>query len=1241
MKNNYQNTLIVSKNTVANNKLILISYINKLLKIKEMFKNDNNIVIELIRKLNFLFLNKTSKWYKKKELLIFLEEFLINLDGEERKYLANFRISLNEGLVVEKNLVSCNKVLKCFKEDVNLMYLINLNALRYLRKKRNIFKFWYEKFKKKKGINRKFSKFLIEFVGLKNYIKIKQRLNSFFFKQKTQYKKKFRATGKIFRLNKKFFSNKRFVNIRSLKIFLWKNKKRQKIFIRKQKLIINKKLNHKRKLKRKLVSTFKYKYKKYLKNFRFLSRIKQIRKYVFLKMRLIVFSSFLELSNKLSKELFCLNRIEVNSVGSQFYIQNVIYSLSDFYQNIKDKLPFLLLYKKWYCRKLLTGLEKNLFLLKRNLKKSALFDFYYEFIKRFRDFLYFSQKNNGLVLKNKQFFLGVKYIKPKINKLLLKVWKRKNRYFLFKNRINRLKKKKFFKRYSYVYKISSLSKAKSGYNLANFFFRNVSKIANVYLDKKKVGSKYKNKYFSDSLLFKNKQRFTLFNKIIGGCFSKYSKTYPERSLNLKKFEKFLNFLYFVKFLKFDLINEFYKYRKKFKFDQKYNQLKNIESRYREHKKFIFRVNKKNKNLVKLRWFRSFSKFTKYRKLLLYRKYFSFVQFMLYNKVISYTKYRIFSKIKGLEYINLKKFNMFLNVIRSQKFLTLLKLLNCVFLKKKMKNEKTSLLYKLNRTRNWYKFVRFFKFYFKYVGLFKKFNFWKKKKYLNDKKTKTKIISLRHNKIIMLKNVKKSKVFNSSIFFDIRRLNILYKCYFYGELLTKKFKDKSLVIRNLVFVLKSLGFWKMYQLYTHKFQGFFIKKFLKWNNACGNNILYNKRGCELEEYSLKNKIIFKTILNRFFCKSSFDLFKVILLKVKLNNESLVWRSFFFEKVNCTYRIRMKKKRKILSKFFINVYTINKKLKNDIKCVLNSNKLALLSYLSNTYILKNLYLNLRNRIFNNWKNLIGNNKRFVFKKKKINRAFVSNKRVYWHTKFSSDVRKLTVNLRQLSPKSLDKNFIIRKRLYRKYYRRKFYKHLIRYSYNYLNVMKNFKIGGSKKLFKFFKGFFSYKKKRYRKNWNRFKWEYMRKQAWSKAKRKYKIRIRRYKIFKRNLVTKSGKVLKTKIGIGRIILRRVRRNFFFTFTDAIGNVIYTANGGLFRIKKRKERFKWEVLRKYLKKFRKLSLIFNTRRIIYYKRVRNVFMHKKLLKYFKIGDFELFYIFPEYIRAHNGCRRKKKRRL
>ena len=104
------------------------------------------------------------------------------------------------------------------------------------------------------------------------------------------------------------------------------------------------------------------------------------------------------------------------------------------------------------------------------------------------------------------------------------------------------------------------------------------------------------------------------------------------------------------------------------------------------------------------------------------------------------------------------------------------------------------------------------------------------------------------------------------------------------------------------------------------------------------------------------------------------------------------------------------------------------------------------------------------------------------------------------------------------------------------------------------------------------------------------------------------------KRNLVTKSGKILKAKTGFGRLILRRVRRNFFFTFTDALGNVIYTANGGLFRIKKRKERFKWEVLRRYLKKFRKLSLIFNVKPIPYYKRMQNVFMHKKLLKYFKI---------------------------
>jgi len=115
----------------------------------------------------------------------------------------------------------------------------------------------------------------------------------------------------------------------------------------------------------------------------------------------------------------------------------------------------------------------------------------------------------------------------------------------------------------------------------------------------------------------------------------------------------------------------------------------------------------------------------------------------------------------------------------------------------------------------------------------------------------------------------------------------------------------------------------------------------------------------------------------------------------------------------------------------------------------------------------------------------------------------------------------------------------------------------------------------------------------------------------------------------------------GFGNIILRRVRRNFFFTFTDIKGNTIFAANGGRYSVKKRKERFKWEVLEAYFVRFRFLAWAFNLRLLSIKKRVKNFYIGRKLLKELKWLGFAILSISPEYTKAHNGCRRRKKRRL
>lgn len=134
----------------------------------------------------------------------------------------------------------------------------------------------------------------------------------------------------------------------------------------------------------------------------------------------------------------------------------------------------------------------------------------------------------------------------------------------------------------------------------------------------------------------------------------------------------------------------------------------------------------------------------------------------------------------------------------------------------------------------------------------------------------------------------------------------------------------------------------------------------------------------------------------------------------------------------------------------------------------------------FSLQKLYNQLRLFILRKKGNYVKTQCRFSFNKRVIKRSFLTKKRIYYSTKTYLNLRKLNKNLVRISKNSkLNKiNFIMQRKLYRKYNGKRLLRKLISYTNNYSDVSFHSRKSFNK-LFRFFKGFLRIKRKRQRKN------------------------------------------------------------------------------------------------------------------------------------------------------------------
>lgn len=72
-------------------------------------------------------------------------------------------------------------------------------------------------------------------------------------------------------------------------------------------------------------------------------------------------------------------------------------------------------------------------------------------------------------------------------------------------------------------------------------------------------------------------------------------------------------------------------------------------------------------------------------MVLHKKYIGLLKLKKYNKMFQFNKYKMFVKLKGVKPLNLKTFTFFLQIIKSKKFLVILKKLNRIASIKKVES----------------------------------------------------------------------------------------------------------------------------------------------------------------------------------------------------------------------------------------------------------------------------------------------------------------------------------------------------------------------------------------------------------------------------------------------------------------------------------------------------------------------------------------------------------------------------
>lgn len=117
--------------------------------------------------------------------------------------------------------------------------------------------------------------------------------------------------------------------------------------------------------------------------------------------------------------------------------------------------------------------------------------------------------------------------------------------------------------------------------------------------------------------------------------------------------------------------------------------------------------------------------------------------------------------------------------------------------------------------------------------------------------------------------------------------------------------------------------------------------------------------------------------------------------------------------------------------------------------------------------------------------------------------------------------------------------------------------------------------------------------------------------------------------------------------IIIKKTKNNWFFNITDIKGNVIILNSCGFLKIKTKKQKKAKETLEElytfFFQKYQQSSYNFNNIQKIFYKsNYSGTYKLKKLLKILKQNCLKKkLKFFLMYIKAHNGIRKKKLRRL
>jgi ribosomal protein S11 len=117
-------------------------------------------------------------------------------------------------------------------------------------------------------------------------------------------------------------------------------------------------------------------------------------------------------------------------------------------------------------------------------------------------------------------------------------------------------------------------------------------------------------------------------------------------------------------------------------------------------------------------------------------------------------------------------------------------------------------------------------------------------------------------------------------------------------------------------------------------------------------------------------------------------------------------------------------------------------------------------------------------------------------------------------------------------------------------------------------------------------------------------------------------------------------SRMRLGSIYINRKRRNLVFTLTDLQGKVLASVSSGLFKIQRRK-RVSPQATEVIVKKLADCAKFFRITRLSVVIRIRSKFLVSTVIRILKSYKLIIPLLYDRIAIAHNGCRRRKLRRL